>query len=178
MKRVRLMTAIALCIGLPISVELQATESLMTENPVERGRYLVAIGSCNDCHSPGFEEIGDQFPEADRLLGSDIGFAGPWGVSYPANLRLSVAGMAQDQWLARIRRGGLPPMPWPALKALTDTDAVAIYQYLKSLGPLGNVAPAPVAPGLPIPTEYILFAPLPPTTLEPGARPLGVGYEP
>lgn len=39
---------------------------------VARGRYLVRIGGCNDCHTPGYF-LGK--PDASRFLsGSDVGF--------------------------------------------------------------------------------------------------------
>lgn len=59
---------------------IAATSHLMAETPntsnfVERGRYLLAIGGCNDCHTKGFAESGGQVPETLHLLGSDIGFS-------------------------------------------------------------------------------------------------------
>lgn len=81
------------------------------EAVIERGRYLVEIGGCNDCHSPGYAESNGQMPESTWLQGSPVGFSGPWGVSYPSNLRLLVNGMNLDTWLKRLDVGGLPPMP-------------------------------------------------------------------
>lgn len=129
----------------------------------ERGRYLVAIGGCNDCHSPGYETLGEALPESQRLLGAELGFAGPWGVSYPANLRLSVAGLSEKAWMDRARAGGLPPMPWSALRAMTDSDLRALYQYLQKLGPAGQPAPAAVPPGQPVATPYLSFEPVMPS---------------
>jgi mono/diheme cytochrome c family protein len=77
---------------------------------VERGRFLVAIGGCNDCHTP--LKMGERGPEPDlarylsghpadtklppppALAGSPwnavtaglTAWSGPWGVSYAANL--------------------------------------------------------------------------------------------
>lgn len=132
---------------------------------VARGRYLVAVADCNGCHTPGFAESGGAVPEAQRLTGMNVGFSGPWGVSYPANLRLSAGGMSERDWLARARAGGLPPMPWPALKAMTDQDLSAIYAYLRALGPAGVAAPQAVPPGAPIPTAHFVFVPQPPTKM-------------
>jgi hypothetical protein len=131
---------------------------------IERGRYLVGVGGCNDCHSTGYTEIGEVMPESERLLGSGVGFAGPWGLSYPANLRLKVATMQPEQWQQRIRAGGMPPMTWPSLQLMTQEDQLAVYQYLRSLGPAGIDAPVAVAPGRPITTPYISLEPLPPTS--------------
>jgi hypothetical protein len=46
------------------------------QDPVARGRYLVTIMSCNDCHTPGyFYGAPDTLR---RLSGSDLGWVGPW----------------------------------------------------------------------------------------------------
>src|SRR5574337_1309089 len=96
------------------------------QDPIARGRYLTEVAGCNDCHTPGYAQRGGQVPEAQRLMGSDVGFSGPWGVSYPANLRLSVEGMSQKAWRERARKPGLPPMPWFALRDMSDADVDAI----------------------------------------------------
>jgi mono/diheme cytochrome c family protein len=45
------------------------------ESQVERGKYLVTIGSCNDCHTPGYF-LGK--PDFSRTLaGSEVGFTIP-----------------------------------------------------------------------------------------------------
>jgi mono/diheme cytochrome c family protein len=43
---------------------------------VQRGRYLVTIGGCNDCHTEGFMEQALKIPEKDWLKGSAVGFQG------------------------------------------------------------------------------------------------------
>ncbi|NBC17913.1 MAG: hypothetical protein GVY18_11435, partial [Bacteroidetes bacterium] len=107
-------------------------------SPVEAGRYLVDVAGCNDCHTAGFMQLGEAVPEPDRLLGSPVGFQGPWGTTYAPNLRLTVQKMTEDDWVQMLRtRDGMPPMPWPAVKALSEQDARAIYQYLQHLGPAG-----------------------------------------
>jgi mono/diheme cytochrome c family protein len=60
------------------------------DSQIDAGRYLVKIGGCNDCHTPGFAMTNGASPaEPEWLTGDGVGFSGPWGVSYPANLRLS-----------------------------------------------------------------------------------------
>src|SRR5665213_502897 len=45
------------------------------QSPVERGKYLVTIGGCSDCHTPG-TFLGH--PDMSKFLGgSDVGFAIP-----------------------------------------------------------------------------------------------------
>ncbi|MBI1360146.1 MAG: cytochrome C [Alphaproteobacteria bacterium] len=125
-----------------------AAPRIAAATDIEAGRYLVKIGGCNDCHTPGFSETNGATPEADWLTGAPVGAAGPWGVSYPVNLRLALSTMDEDEFLDLAHAGeGRPPMPWPSLKAMSDGDLRAIYRYIRWLGPKGVPAPAPLAPG-------------------------------
>ncbi len=65
------------------------------DGSVAHGRYLVSIAGCHDCHTPGYAQTGGHAPPANWLTGSPVGFQGPWGVSYPANLRLTVRSMTE-----------------------------------------------------------------------------------
>lgn len=101
---------------------------------VERGRYLVAIGGCTDCHTP--MKMGAKGPEPDldfylaghpadlqlppapqlpegpwvaTVAASMTAWSGPWGVSFTANLTPDVetglgAWTAQD-FVAMVRTG-------------------------------------------------------------------------
>lgn len=130
--------------GAPVVQHASATTSEPSE---ERGRYVVLVGGCNDCHTEGFAEANGDVAEDLWLTGSRVGFRGPWGTSYPPNLRLTVQGMSEDEWSEMGRsRIGLPPMPWPSLHAMTDEDRQAVYRYLRGLGPLGGPAPTPLPP--------------------------------
>lgn len=86
------------------------TEQGAKEDPVTRGKFLVTLGGCNDCHTP--LKMGEKGPEPDmtKMLSGhpaelkmppppkaegpwQIGasatltaWSGPWGVSYTANL--------------------------------------------------------------------------------------------
>ncbi len=129
------------------------------------GRYLVIAGGCNDCHTPGWGERNGDVPESEWLTGTPVGFRGPWGTSYPRNLRLSVASMTEDAFVARLEAGsGLPPMPWMNVSRLADEDIRALYRFIGSLGPTGEAMPLPVAPGVEPQTPYILFQPVMPQT--------------
>lgn len=134
---------------------------------IDAGRYLVKIGGCNDCHSPGYMESialkGVAPPESEWLLGADMGFAGPSGVSYPANLRLSFQNMTEEDFLKMSHEGaGRPPMPWPSLMSMSDEDLKAIYAYVRYLGPAGKAAPAPLSPGVAPDRPHILMNPVMP----------------
>jgi len=136
-----------------------ALPALAADKAVERGRYLISISGCNDCHTPHYMENDGATPEAQWLTGSPVGFSGPWGTTYPSNLRLLAQSMSEDQWLARARSPMRPPMPTPSLRAMTDADLRAIYQYIRSIGAQGDMAPAYVPPGQKIATPYFEFVP-------------------
>ena len=131
---------------------------------VERGRYLINISGCNDCHTPDFIQKGAAVPEADRLTGVPLGWRGPWGTSYAANLRRSLAAYDDPAvWIKMVRsRQGLPPMPWPSLQAMTDVDLTALHAYIRSLPVTGEVMPAPVPPDRDPSTPWLLMEPVMP----------------
>lgn len=126
---------------------------------VARGRYLVSISGCNDCHTAGYTETGGKTPQADWLTGLPVGFRGPWGVSYPANLRLTVQSMTETEWLGFSRVERLPPMPWFALRDMRDDDLRSVYRFIRTLGPKGVRMPAAVGPDRDVATPFIQFTP-------------------
>jgi mono/diheme cytochrome c family protein len=129
-----------------------------------RGKYLVQVSGCNDCHTPGYMQNEGKVPEDRWLTGASVGFQGPWGTTYPANLRLYMDGITETQWIARARQPMRPPMPWFNLREMSDQDLIAVYRYVRSLGPAGLAAPVAVGPGQPVGTPYVEFIPknLPP----------------
>lgn len=130
---------------------------------IERGRYLITITGCNDCHTPGYAPSGGKTPESQWLVGDGLGWQGPWGTTYASNLRLYIKSMTEDQWVADakilVRR---PPMPWFALNKMAENDLRAIYQYIRSLGNPGSPAPAFVPPGVEAHPPYVSFPAPPP----------------
>jgi mono/diheme cytochrome c family protein len=114
---------------------------------VDRGRYLAKTAGCNDCHTPGYAQSAGQVEEAQWLTGDSLGWQGPWGTTYPINLRLFMNELSADQWLKIARSPARPPMPWFALRDMTDEDLLAIYHYVRSLGPAGEPAPSYLPPG-------------------------------
>ncbi len=145
----------------PAAEAVTGVEHVSAGSTLEAGRYLVKIGGCNDCHTPGFAMANGASPaEPEWLTGDAVGFSGPWGVSYPANLRLSFQNMNETQFIEMARAGqGRPPMPWPSLKAMSDKDLKAIYAYINSLGPRGEMAPAALSPGVAPDRPHIPFTP-------------------
>ncbi len=148
------------------SVIAQANDPL-----VERGRYLAKIGGCNDCHTAGYMQKNGEIPEQDWLLGDNTGWRGPWGTTYPINLRLYLDPMSESQWIVVARnKPARPPMPWYVLREMAEDDLRALYRFIRHLGPAGTSAPAFVPPDQEPTTAYISFVPR-----MPGAQPDGSG---
>ena len=126
---------------------------------LERGKYLLTISGCNDCHTPRYMEVDGKVPESEWLTGAPVGFQGPWGTTYPANLRLALDAMTEEAWLTRARSAMKPPMPWFNLAAMNDDDLKAVYRYVRSLGPKGAPVPQYVPPGQQVNTPYFVFVP-------------------
>ena len=125
----------------------EATGIVERDAAIERGRYVVRTGGCNDCHTAGYAESAGETPEADWLTGSSVGWTGSWGAAHAGNLRRYFASLSAPQWLAVVRGEHAPsPMPWYALRAMTDTDLLALYRYLQFLGPSGEPPPAGTPP--------------------------------
>jgi mono/diheme cytochrome c family protein len=106
-----------------------------------RGKYLVQIAGCNDCHTPGYTSSAGKVDEKLWLTGDQLGYRGPWGTTYASNLRLTVKDMSADQFVKYVRSEFRPPMPWFNLRDMADRDVKAIHAYLKHLGPAGQPAP-------------------------------------
>ena len=173
MKRFLFFTIIAGLTAFSLFRACDRSHSEMTRtDQIAHGKYLVEIGGCNDCHAVGYAETGGNLPESEWLTGSPIGFRGPWGTTYPANLRLSVKNQDEETWIKMCKtRTGMPPMPWPSLNHMKEEDLRAIYQYIAQLGPKGEPAPLFVAPNQEPETPYIVFSPLHMERLAASAKP-------
>lgn len=137
---------------------------------VARGEYLATITGCGDCHTPGtFYGAPDM---SRKLSGSELGWQGPWGVSYARNLtpdkETGIGSWTDEQIITAIRQGRrpdgtpvLPPMPWPDFAAMTDDDVKAIVAFLRSVPPVHHAVPAVVPPGKPATGAYLTFPPPP-----------------
>jgi mono/diheme cytochrome c family protein len=126
---------------------LLARQAAQNATQNQRGKYLVEITGCNDCHTAGYAESGGKTPESEWLKGDTLGFRGPWGTTYPTNLRLSIGKMTEEQWLKYARSlNTRPPMPWFNVRAMNEADLRSMYQYIRSLGASGTAAPQFVPP--------------------------------
>lgn len=143
----------------------------VTDTPdlVARGEYLIRTTGCNDCHTPGYAENQGEVDKSLWLVGSPLGYNGPWGTTYASNLRLKLQEMDEAQWLeysAALRTR--PIMPDFAVRAMSEDDRRAIYRFVRSLEPTGQPAPAYLPPGQTPPPPYFTLV-LPPTPGAPSA---------
>lgn len=146
---------------------LLSSSALAEDGPdkatVERGKYLVKIAGCNDCHTPGYAPTNGQVPEPAWLIGDSLGWNGPWGTSYAINLRKQVQGLSEAQWVQLVQTAqARPPMPWYVLHQMTGADLKAMYQYIRSLGPSDNRVPEALPPGQQPPKPYYQLVADPP----------------
>jgi mono/diheme cytochrome c family protein len=147
---------------LALLLALPAFAQQKTDPQVNRGRYLIKIGGCNDCHTAGYAPSGGKVPEAQWLMGDALGWNGPWGTTYATNLRLYMQDLTEDQWLKAARSlTARPPMPWFNVRAMSRGDLRAMYRYVRSLGPAGKPAPAYLPPDQ-TPPEPVVRFPAPP----------------
>lgn len=123
---------------------------------VEKGRYLVRISGCNDCHTPGYMVKSGDIPVEQWLKGDAVGWHGPWGTTYASNLRKTVQGLSADEWINYARNlKARPPMPWFALNSMTQDDLQAIYHFIRSLNDIGEEVPSYLPPGEHPKTPYV-----------------------
>ena len=155
----RIIGYIVACALVLLSNATATAQAPKRDADVARGRYLVKIAGCNDCHTAAYPEKAGAVPEKEWLTGVPVGFQGPWGTTYPANLRLLINSMTEERWMTQARQPMRPPMPWFALRDMTDADLRAVYRYVKSLGPAGKPAPEFVPPGTKAATPFIVFVP-------------------
>jgi len=149
---------------------------------VARGKYLVSTSGCHDCHTPwkmtdkgpapdwdrALSGHPEQFevPAAPQLTGpwmaaiaaTSTAYAGPWGVSFTANLtpdrETGLGKWTTRTFIDTIRTGRhlgrgreiLPPMPIAVYKNFTDEDLAAIFAYLQSVPAVKNKVPEPRPP--------------------------------
>jgi Cytochrome c len=100
---------------------------------IERGRYLVVTGGCNDCHTPWQMTAKGPAPDMTRMLSghpesmkvtrpprptgewiaaasaTNTAWAGPWGVSFTANLtpdrETGLGNWTEEMFISTLRTG-------------------------------------------------------------------------
>jgi hypothetical protein len=178
---VLLASAVAMCVPVVAAAQGKGKAPAKMSKQVQRGEYLVTVGGCNDCHTPlkmgpnGIEPDmtrmlsghpeGLQMPPAPAAAGpwmissagTNTAHAGPWGVSFTANLTPDKeTGVFRDfteaQFIATMRTGKhlgqgrpiLPPMPWFNYGKMTDEDLKAVWAYLRQIPAIKNKVPDPI----------------------------------
>ena len=180
------MLALSIVVIAPHVVEAAENNTASAPSATEklaRGKYLVTVAGCNDCHTPWKMGANGPEPDMSRMLSghpealvmppapqlpagpwlvtaaaTNTAWAGPWGVSFTANLTPDKE-TGLGKWTLRnfvdtIRTGRhmgrgrpiLPPMPIPMHKNFTDADLEAIYGYLQSIPEVNNRVPEPLPP--------------------------------
>jgi mono/diheme cytochrome c family protein len=163
-------TAVRLAYLAASLVALQASPAMADDAAIARGEYLVTIGGCNDCHTPGYF-FGK--PDMSRFLGgTDVGFEIPGlGVFVGRNItpdkETGIGSWTPEQIVTAIQTGERPDgrilapiMPWHAFANLTTDDAMTIAAFLQSVEPVSNQVPGPFKPGEKI--SSFVFRILPP----------------
>lgn len=180
MKRFLRPATVAFCGSLIFAAGIQTTYA-EDQELIARGKYIVSTSGCHDCHTPWI--VGPNGPEPDmsRALSghpeqlqmppapklsegpwlvvaaaTNTAWAGPWGVSFTANLTPDKE-TGLGKWTTRtftdtIRTGRhmgrgraiLPPMPIAVYNNLTDDDLAAVFAYLQSIPAVKNRVPQPV----------------------------------
>ena len=155
MKRCKIAAAVLATL---LAAPALAQQAKPSDPRVERGRYLVKITGCNDCHTAGYAVTGGKVPEAQWLTGDALGWQGPWGTTYPVNLRLYMQELTEEQWVKKARTlTTRPPMPWFNLHDMTPADLRAMYRYIRHLGPAGKPAPVYLPPDQTPAQPYVKF---------------------
>jgi mono/diheme cytochrome c family protein len=142
-----------------------------------RGKRLVETHDCHACHTP--MKMGPKGPEPDTAMAlsghpeklvmppppkldgvwgwvgsaSSTAFAGPWGITYAANLTpdpdTGLGKWREEDFVQAMKTGKhmgtgrqiMPPMPWAAYGQLSDIALKAMFSYLKTVPPIKNRVP-------------------------------------
>ncbi|MBR1172939.1 c-type cytochrome [Bradyrhizobium sp. KB893862 SZCCT0404] len=132
---------IALKPEVPTYAGKQASEQELADK-LARGRYLLTIAHCLECHTPEGPSAVHDFAGASGKGGRT--FRGPWGESVSPNITPDpAAGLGQwsddeikraiTQGIARDGHKLKPPMAYAAYASMTAQDLDAIVAFLRTL---------------------------------------------
>jgi len=177
--RPRAVAALSLAVVLALAFDTAKA----ADQQIERGKYLVSIIGCTDCHTPG-TFLGK--PDRERFLGgSEVGFEVPGlGIFYGTNLtpddETGLGEWSVEQIATAITTGERPDgrllapvMPVASFGNLTRADALAMATYLKSLPPVEHAVAGPFGPSEK-PTSFV-YQVLPPDRYVPTPSPPAKG---
>ena len=131
------------------SNDIPVLERADLNNPVSRGKYLLTIAACNDCHTP--QEKG---APAERMrLAGGMEFPTPdGGTLRSANItpdkETGIGKWTEEGFVQRFKIHENPAtvapggpntiMPWSMYAGMEEEDLRAIYKYLMSVKPIKN----------------------------------------
>lgn len=131
-----------------------------TQSQIVRGRYLVTITACADCHSPG-QTPNDPYWMAGYLPGTpgqpfEVGSLKVYSSNLTPDAETGLGKWTSTQIFNSLRQGKhndgdllCPPMPWPYYRYMSNEDTWAIVAYLKSIKPVRNAVPEATASEVP-----------------------------
>lgn len=142
-------------------------QTLAAMGTAARGAQLVALGGCNDCHTPKLQNGAYDMPRAlsgqpeNAPLPPDViggistnmlltAWRGPWGVSMARNLtpdkETGIGSWTLADFKKTLRTGVdpkgnvlMPPMPIQEIQNLPEQDLNTIYVYLRTVKPVHNM---------------------------------------
>jgi len=181
-KSLKFLFLVAAVVAASFARAAEPAASTPVADAVARGKYIVSTSGCHDCHTPWHITEHGPAPDMSRALSghpeqldmplapqpaepwlvtigaTNTAFAGPWGVSFTANLtpdrETGLGKWTAKTFIDTIRTGRhlgrgrevLPPMPIKVYQNFTDDDLGAIFAYLQTLPAVKNKVPAPRAP--------------------------------
>ena len=169
-RRAALLCSLAFCCGASFALDNTDNTQDAEQDRLQHGEYLTTILGCGGCHTEG-ALLGDA--HGKWLAGSRIGVAYTIeddkitpGLVFPANLtsdKETGLGEWSEQQIVRFLRTGMDHygkqanavMPWPNYALLKDADLRAIAAFLKTVPPVRNPIPDPVAAGEPIHHSFV-----------------------
>ncbi|MBI2889400.1 MAG: cytochrome C [Nitrospirae bacterium] len=131
---------------------------------VARGKYLVIIASCADCHTP-MNDRGQPLPGMYMAGGNESEL--PWGTLRAANItpdvETGIGRVPREVFIKQFKGFSTPEgkrlpngtdgfntdMPWTEYGGMTEGDLGAIYDYLRTIPPVKNAVRWFTPPGGP-----------------------------
>jgi hypothetical protein len=111
---------------------------------VKRGRFLVNLTGCADCHTPVDKQ---HRPIAGMEFAGGQVLSAPWGTVASANITPDASGISyydEATFIKAMRTGVVgarqisKTMPWAAVGTMTDEDLAGMFAYLKTLKPVSH----------------------------------------
>jgi Cytochrome c len=111
---------------------------------VKRGRFLVNLVGCADCHTPVDKQ--HRPIQGMEFAGGQV-LSAPWGTVASANITPDPSGISyydEATFIKAMRTGVVgarqlsKTMPWSVVGTMTDEDLAGMFAYLKTLKPISH----------------------------------------